>query len=86
MIKSSSKLMPTVRKTLNLVAKLLYFSIEIYPKLEKVIWRFGDRYDELWDRKNNPFDLENQTLAYETGICTWQRVLGIDVSNAVLKF
>ena len=52
MIKKASQRMPNARKTLNLVTKLLYFSIEIHPKLQKVIQRFGDRYDELWDRKN----------------------------------
>ena len=47
--------MPNARKSCNLVTKLLYFSIEIQPKLQKVIQRFGYRYAELRNRKNaNP--------------------------------
>ena len=57
MNKTASQSMPNARKSLNfnLVTELLYFSIKIYLKLQKVIQVFGDRYDELRDRKNtNP--------------------------------
>ena len=47
--------MPNAKKSLKTVTKLLCFSTKFYPKLQKVIQRFGDRYDELCDRKNtNP--------------------------------
>ena len=47
--------MPNARKSLQSVTKLLYFSTTICSKLQKVIQRFRDRYDELCDRKNtNP--------------------------------
>ena len=47
--------MPNARKSLNLVTELLYFSTKFCTKLQKVIQRFGDRHDELGDRKNtNP--------------------------------
>ena len=47
--------MPNARKSLKTVTKLPYFSTNFCTKLQKVIQRFGDRYDELCDRKNtNP--------------------------------
>ena len=47
--------MPNARKSLKTVTKLLYLSTKFCPKLQKVIQRLGDRYDELCDRKNtNP--------------------------------
>ena len=52
MIKKASQPAPNIRKSTNFVTKLLYFSIEIHPRLQKVIQCFGYRYDELWDRKN----------------------------------
>ena len=43
------------KKIIKFVTKLLYFSIENQPKLQKVIQRFGVRYDELRNQKNaNP--------------------------------